>query len=1174
MSRSRVSSLVLIGMVVLFAVSAFAQYSASIQGTVTEATGAVVQGATVVVTNQATNVPISVTTGDSGLYRVAQLPPGKYTVTVTAPSFKKSESKDIVVSAESPRGFNVKLELGPATEAVTVSAQGQQLETETANSQATISTLEILDLPQFGRDPYNLVRTTPGVFGEGARNNNGNSVSLPQQVGPGGSNSQIFQTENQIQAVSNGQRVSANNILLDGVSVNSLDWGGAAVITPNQESVAEVTVVASSYSAEDGRNSGIIIKGISKSGTNNLHGSGVIKFNDKGLNAFNKFYGPTTGTIGTVTCETGTPSQFTMTAANCPERVDQKYRQFAGSLGGPIIKNHLFFFASYEGLRSNSSTLNRNVKMETPQFDSYIISKNPNSIAAKIVGTPGYAARIVNTISTKDCCSLDGRANGTWYVPGVGIGQAIGNGPDGIPDWGVFDIRVPNNQIGNQFNGRLDYNTGMNQFFGSSYFVGQDNLSGGQRAIEDLTFKPNSWIGTLGWITQLNSSMVNDLRGNFTRWGYDQLTPTGQTNYGIPQIRLFDFDAGGLGDIGRFIGIGQSSTTPASLAQNTFSIRDTLSWVHGRHAFKFGVEAIKEQNNNNQSGASRPDYQFRGLLNFANDACCFFEGVAVNPNTGGPANGLRHFRTSDYALFVDDSWKIRSNLTLTLGLRWEYFPPYAEKNDQLTNYVFGTQGVVNGSVKAVSQLSNPDRNNFGPKIGIAWAPFNDGSTVFRGGVGVSYNRDFGVVFGNVRQNTPFQAQVGDCCFFDPGAIQGPPPGSGMLYSVGTSTSAFSYPVNPAFAFGVAPDGALCANAGCTSVTKVDIFGSPQNQPTPYVYSYSLEMEQAFGKRDALRLGYYGSLSRKLVRTIDQNRLIPGDTFDNTQDQVQNASANGVACGPTNPACPAPVPTANPRFNRIFFPTPDVNASYNAMVVNWSHRSGYGLSFNTTYTWSHTIDTASFDVGFQQTDPSNQLLDKGNSDFDVRHNFVASAVWELPYFRGRHDLMGTVLGGWMMSGVLSKHSGFPFSALIGSCNTAQDRNGDSYCPDLPFSYSGGMIVNPSTQQWINGVFPTPATSFNTTTRGPGCRCRNIFTGPGYTDFDLTLGKNFGLPKMKVFGEGAKLEVRANAFNALNTLNLKSFAPATAQTDIANTGSFGKASDAYSGRVIELQVRFSF
>src|SRR5438067_345040 len=251
MFRLRVFCFVFLCLVVL-AAPVFAQFNASIQGTVSDAAGAVVANATVTAKNQATAVTRTATTDDSGLYQIAHLRPGAYTVTVEAPSFKTKLLNDVQVQAETPKGLNVSLEAGPVAESVTVSGGGQGVETETANNQGTISTREIQEIPQPGRDPYELVRLTPGVFGEGARSGTGDSIKLPQQVGPGGSNSQIFQTENQIQVSGNGQRVSANNILLDGVSVNSLDNGGAAVITPNQESVSEITVVASNFDAENG----------------------------------------------------------------------------------------------------------------------------------------------------------------------------------------------------------------------------------------------------------------------------------------------------------------------------------------------------------------------------------------------------------------------------------------------------------------------------------------------------------------------------------------------------------------------------------------------------------------------------------------------------------------------------------------------------------------------------------------------------------------------------------------------------------------------------------------------------------------------------------------------------------------------------------------------------------
>jgi hypothetical protein len=693
--------------------------------------------------------------------------------------------------------------------------------------------------------------------------------------------------------------------------------------------------------------------------------------------------------------------------------------------------------------------------------------------------------------------------------------------------------------------------------------------------------------------------MLNELRANFTRYDYDQTQPTGQTNFGIPQIRLFDFDiaagGAGFGSNDNLIGIPQSSTTPGALAQNTYGLAETLSWVHHRHAWKFGVEARREQNNNNQPGAERPQYQFRGLLNLANDACCFYEQVQVDP-TGGALNGQRYFRTYDYALFAQDDWKVRSNLTINLGLRWEYFTPLTEASHTLSNYVFGSQGFINGSVCAPvaplspcrngGQLFQPDRNNFGPRVGFAWSPGKyQGKVIVRGGFGVVFNRNSDVVFDNVRQDTPYSALATACCFFDPGPITGPPPGSNILYSLGANQQANSYPVNPAFSNGVAPDGALCSDAGCTTTNPVSLFGALPHEPNPYVYIFSLQTQLEPMKDLILTVGYQGSRSRKLVRTIDLNRIMPGDTFDGLQDKFQNNGSNGQLCGPTNPTCLAPHATGNARFNNLYFPLPDVNASYDAAIFTASRRFRHGLQFDANYSWSHAIDTASFEIGYQQTDPGNQSINRGNSDFNITHNFAMDAVWELPIFRGRHDFLGTVLGGWTITGIMSKHSGFPFSALIGSCNTNADRNGDGYCPDLPFAYNGGFISSPSKQQWINGAFPTchsdSCPDFDVATLGPGCRCRNIFNGPGYTSIDLTLGKDFALPKTAFLGERAKLAIRANLFNAFNILNLSPLIPATAPTDIlnngpasTNAGQFGRSSDGLAGRVIEFQARLSF
>jgi Carboxypeptidase regulatory-like domain/TonB dependent receptor len=1192
-----VRALLLSTILFLLTASAFAQYGASLQGTVTDKSGAVVAGAKVAIINQATGVSRNTVTGDSGFYRITGLAPGNYHMDVEAVSFKKSTRSNVAVLSETVNGADIILETGSASETVNVTASAGSLQTESANVGTTLTSRQVVDLPEFGRDPYELVRLTPGVFADASRQGNGNAQGIPQQVGPGGSNNQIFQTENQVQAIANGQRVSANDYILDGVSINSLEWGGATVITPNQESVQDVTVLSSSYSAEDGRNSGAQVKVISRNGTNALHGSAFYKLNDKGLNAFNKFYGPTNIPLSQITCETATPSQFTIVASHCPDRDDQKYRDYAGSIGGPILKNRLFFFFSYEGTRLQNTVPLRSQFLETPEFEQYVIAQNPGSIAAALFSTPGIKPRISTVVGSEtDCCSLiPNYGLGRWYSPGNAVGQAIGNGPDGIPDWGVFDLTLPNTSSGNQYNGRVDYTKGNNQFFVSTYIVQFNNFSGGQRPIDDSTFRPRNYAATIGWDRVISPTMLNEFRVNFTRYAYDQTQPVGQTNYGIPQIRLFDFDIGGFGSNDSLIGIPQSGTNPAALAQNTYALAETFSWVRNTHALKFGFEDRRQQNNNNEPGAQRPQYQFRGLLNLANDACCFYEQVEVNP-TGGALNGQRYFRDNDYGIFVQDDWKVRPNLTVNLGLRWEYFSPLTEAKNTQSNYIFGSQGFFNGSVCAPvapltacpsgSQLFQPDRNNFGPRIGFAWSPERYNSkVVFRGGFGIVFNRNGDVVYDNIRQDTPYSALATACCFFDPGPIVGPPPGSNILYSLGANTQATSYPVNPAFANGVAPDGALCANVGCTSTNKVSLFGALPHEPNPYVYIFSYQVELQPLRDFVVKLGYQGSRSRKLVRTIDLNRMIPGDTFDpecgvplhpcGVRDEVQSASIPGlVPCGPSNPACPAPITVGNNRFSNLYFPLPDVNASYDAAVFGFTRRFRQGFQLDANYTWSHAIDTSSYEVGFQQTDPSNQLLNRGSSDFDVRHNFVMDVLWEVPAFRGRHDFMGAALGGWTVTGIMSKHSGFPYSALIGSCDPNNDRNGDGTCPDLPFAYHGGVIQSPSKQQWINGVFPNPAAEFDTTTLGPGCRCRNIFSGPGYTSVDMTLGKDFALPKFAFFGEGSKLEIRANAFNVFNTLNLSPLIPANAPTDIINTGQFGHAPDGLAGRVIEFQARLSF
>src|SRR3984957_10200412 len=370
---------------------AVAQFGASIEGTVQDKSGAVVSGATVTVTNQATGATQATQSNTGGFYRISGLTPGQYAVAVESANFKKSTTNDVSVEAERGRGLDVTLELGQAQETITVTEQNQALQTEDANVAGQLTASEVEKLPAINLDPYELLRLSPGVMGDGARYGDGRSVGFPNgpganngSAGPGGSNTAIFQVENQQPISANGQRITSNDYLVDGVSVNSLQWGGAAVITPSIESVQEITVLANDYDASDGRSSGAHIKTITKTGTNDFHGGAVFQYHSPGLNAYNKFSGYNPG-------EGFTP----------PVRDDDVFRQFAGTLGGPIIHNKLFFFVNYEGLRASNTTF-QNQWVETSQLDALILGDRPGTPVATTLQSAGIAPRIKQVLPS-DC---------------------------------------------------------------------------------------------------------------------------------------------------------------------------------------------------------------------------------------------------------------------------------------------------------------------------------------------------------------------------------------------------------------------------------------------------------------------------------------------------------------------------------------------------------------------------------------------------------------------------------------------------------------------------------------------------------------------------------------------------------------------------------------------------
>lgn len=1034
-------------------------------------------------------------------------------------------------------------------------------------------------LPQVGRDPYELARLTPGIFGDGARGGNGGSSGFPNSTGPGGSNSSIFQTENQVPITANGQRVEANNFQIDGVSVNSQTNGGGAIITPSQEAVKEVNITSSTYSAEDGRNSGAVVKVVSQNGTNDFHGSAFFKYNDPELNSFNKF-------------------------PNRVERVNQRLRQFGGSFGGPLPflsfgeggpfatsgKDKLFFFFAYEGLRNNTNNTT-DAFVETSQFRDAVRALRPNGTTARVFADPNIAPRIVSVIPTTcaaagygsercqavngglDVGSITGTRN--VYLPfGDGVGRAnIGGGFDGVPDVQFVRLNLPNSFAGNQYFTRIDYNAtakdsiAVSTFFTPTLNNGSD-AAGRSRPIGDIISDRLSFSVAAIYNRTISATKFNQARFNYSGFSFDEVASNPNSNFGIPRIEIEQVPFDRI----RF-GAPQNENTPGILSEKSVEFSDTFNWLIGNHAIKFGTQLRFDVNERSLIGGARPIFTFTGFFNLANDTP-IFEGINADPNTGAPASAERRYRTNDYAFFVQDDWKVRPNLTVNLGLRYEFFPPISDGLNQQTNLIFGPNGLSDSRVEVVDQFFQSDKNNFGPQIGVAYSPgFLKNKAVIRGGFGIGYNRIPSVVFINSLANPPFFSRFGICC-----GTAGPAGGDGfgtpfvdgqILYALGSSNSPNSFPRNPLLGGGINPMTGLPFNS------SVEIYGSPQDQPNAQSFRYSLEGQYQLPAKLTATVGYQGSANQNLIRLVNQNFIFAD---------------------------------VNPRIFAAFLPTPDVISRYNALLATLERRFADGFQFQANYRFAKSLDNLSNSgPGFvtNQTFPVDNDSEYGPSDFDVRHNLNVFGLWDLPIFRNRGDLIETFLGGWQVNGIVTWHTGFPFTPVVGGPGIRSQSNAQ-FGPFRPVAFFGGAGNDTSNDTFLNGngnftgsfipgnnlcinvtggcnrIF---LTTLNRDMNGdatfllnpPGIG-RNSFRGPRYFSTDLSISKRFDLPKGLRISENTGLDLRVNLFNAFNNLNLAPFGFASDSTRINNGDnpnlSFGRATTGLAGRVIELQARFSF
>jgi hypothetical protein len=1176
--------------VVVFAVlslflvaSAHAQYRASIQGVVTDPQGAVVDGATLTLTSKDTNISKTATSDSAGVFTFSGLAAGHYSLAIEKAGFNKQILGDVVVTPEQANSVNVQLQVGEVTQSVTVSGDAlPTIDTETGNVAGTLTTQEIQDLPSFGRDPYQLARLAPGVFGDGATGSGGGGVQLPgsNQVSSGSTGS-IFMTENQPQIVAGGTRNNGNSYQIDGVEVNSLAWGGSAVITPNEESVKEVQIQANPYSAENGRNSGAQVLVVSQTGTNNFHGSAFIKLHRPGLDAFQPWNGP----------------------FGKPIRDANRFNQFGGSVGGPVIKNHVFFFFSYEGLRNNTVGVGSGWYV-TPQLMTQLQSTAP--IASKYASLPGANA-VVNSISQTATCASVGLpatqcvdikdSSGNLLGLNVGspmsgvavgthdptFGQAatpfgVGGGLGTTPDVFFINTVQPSQQSATQYNGRLDYQLTQKDLVAFSVYWVPNNstfFNGPARASDLWHSDRLNYAGFLLWDHTFAPTLLNEARFNATRWYFDELKSNPQEPFGFPQDNINGI--GGIGLAGPVFG----APGPGVFYQTTYNFRDTVTKVISSHSLKLGTDIYKEQDNDATPWAGIPSYQFNDLWDFANDAP-INEFANFDPRVGTPTSSYKHIRSNIYGMFVQDDYKLRPNLTVNLGLRWEYFGPLHDKQNNLSTVLLGpgANALTGLTLRTGGNLYNSSYHNFGPQIGFAWSPsrvmnheFNN-KFVLRGGFGIAYNRMQEGVTLNGRFNPPLQSSL----FLTNSAncgTSGNPPCHILYATADTPHDIFGYPSNPVAVETFDPTTGLptCAPATCATV---NLTAFDRNLPTPIVYRYSLEGQYDLGHKWVATVGYQGSQSRHFTR------------------QILNLDWLYT-------------PNLNPAVNSVDDYTNDSNGHYHALITEIQHQFANTFSVDGQYTYSSCMDHGSQDF-FADPFPFNVGPSYGHCDFDASNTFKAFGIWKPRIYYGSNSLMEKMVDGWELSGIYTYHTGFPFTPFygvnvvypagsnIGGCSLIYPNS--NFCNTEPAAYTGGAgsSSDNATFKKQYGNFPNLATNPNAyftlptlaatgTPPTPGIQ-RNLFRGPRYHDFDFSFGKDFGLPANRVLGENAKLTIRGNFYNLFNTLNLSPLgnqqflgnitldATTNTITSFTPNTSFGQAQGALGARVIEFQFRFSF
>ena len=951
----------------LLATPASAQFRASIQGTVTDPTGAIIPNATLTLLDTDNNRSVTATSNDSGTYNFNALAPDHYTLTATAAGFQQQVIKNVIINPEQANAVNVILAAGDVN--TTVNVQGDllpTLDTETATISGNVDANQIQHLPSAGRDVFQLVQLAPGVFGDGSRAAGGGSSQLPGTQGPGGAGNGIFQTENGPQANANGGQYETNGISIDGISTVSAVWGGTSLITPTEDSVGNVKVVSNAYDAENGRFSGAQVQVTSKTGTNDFHGSVFFRAQRPGLNAYQRWN-------GAQTYDTGTPTERGLI------REAARANQYGGSIGGPIWKDHVFAFFAYETQRDNSA-IPTNGYYETPQFRA----AGGGTIAATYNGFAG-AAPARATLLNQSCAaaglnedaskgpitchtiagggldigspltSARGTQDPTYQSPQI---PGVGNGFDGVPDVGYYQTLNPTTQVGDQYNGRLDADvTKKDHVAFAIYWVplSKTNYNGTVRSYNLYHHDQINDAYSGIWNHVFSPSLLNEARVNDAGFRWNEIGTNPQEPFGLPQSTVDGF--------GSITGSNQlaffGAPGPSIYNQHSYTYKDIATKVVGNHTIKFGGELDRLYYLNSPTYSARPSYTFYNVWNFLNDAPHTESGSFDNA-TGTPFANRQDNRENLWGGFVQDAWKAKPNLTLNFGIRYSYFGSFYSKQNNLgvVELGSGASTYTGLSIRRGGDLTNPQKGNFGPQFGFSFAPDAlRNKMVIRGGYGLNFNQTEIAITGNVANNPP---NVFNANFATSTPTSADPR---IQYNVASSpTSLFGFPTNPNATTTINAQN-LPVAGGASAVAY------QQNQPTIYTQHFSLDTQIDLGHQLVATVGYQGSMTRHLI----------------VQSQLYvNAFADGVA--------------QNPLLNNVSIFANTGNSNNNSLLVGLKHQMAHNFQFDAEFQYARTMDTGSGPY-YQDPYPYEPRLAYGRSDFNFGKALKIYGLWQPKFFAG-------------------------------------------------------------------------------------------------------------------------------------------------------------------------------